>query len=150
MFGFCDPGRLCSGELLLVLAATQPGQPQRGMVPTYQFNMIDDMRKRTVGKIELRVGSTPAILFETGHIGYTVFPTYRGLHYAARSCRLLIPLARRHGLCPLWITCDPANLASRRTCELAGAQLVEIVDLPASDDRYHKDARQKCRYRLEI
>ena len=37
--------------------------------------------------------------------------------------RLLLPLARRHGLQTVWITCNPDNWASRRTCELAGAEL---------------------------
>jgi tagatose 1,6-diphosphate aldolase len=41
-----------------------------------------------------------------------------------------VPLAVRHGLSELWITCNPDNIASRRTCEAAGAELVEVVDLP--------------------
>ena len=45
-------------------------------------------------------------------------------------------MARRHGLATVWITCNPDNRASRRTCELTGAQLVEIVDLPADNDKY--------------
>jgi len=49
-----------------------------------------------------------------------------------------------------WITCNPDNAASRRTCELAGAVLVEIVDLPEDIDMYQEGERQKCRYRLEL
>jgi predicted acetyltransferase len=49
----------------------------------------------------------------------------------------------------VWITCNPDNWASRRTCELAGAELVEIVDLPEDNDMYRKGKRRKCRYRLE-
>jgi tagatose 1,6-diphosphate aldolase len=63
---------------------------------------------------------------------------------------LLLPLARRHGLKDLWITCNPDNLASRRTCELAGAEFVEIVDLPANSGMYRRGDRQKCRYRLDL
>jgi len=47
-----------------------------------------------------------------------------------------LALARSHDLNPLWITCNPDNIASRRTCELAGATLVEIVDLPENTDMY--------------
>ena len=32
---------------------------------------------------------------------------------------------------------------------LAGATLVEIVDLPASTDLYRRDFRRGCRYRLD-
>jgi tagatose 1,6-diphosphate aldolase len=63
---------------------------------------------------------------------------------------LLLPLARRHGLEILWITCDPDNIASRRTCELAGLELVEIVDVPEHMDMYQRGERRKCRYRLYL
>ena len=45
------------------------------------------------------------------------------------------------------ITCTPDNAASRRTCELAGAVLVEIVDVP---DIYQNGEPRKCRYRIEL
>jgi tagatose 1,6-diphosphate aldolase len=85
-----------------------------------------------------------------GHIGYRVHAEYRGHHYAARSVRLLIPLARAHNLGTLWITCNPDNWPSRRACELAGLELVEIVDLPPTIDMYYQGERQKCRYRLKL
>jgi predicted acetyltransferase len=50
----------------------------------------------------------------------------------------------------VWITCDPDNIASRKTCELAGARLVEIVDLPEDTDMYREGMRQKCRYRIDV
>lgn len=64
--------------------------------------------------------------------------------------RTLIPLARRHGFNELWITSNPENIASRRTCEIAGAELAEIVDLPPRIDMYQEGERQKCRYRLTL
>jgi predicted acetyltransferase len=64
--------------------------------------------------------------------------------------RLLLPLARRHGMTWLTITCNPANIASRRSCELAGAQLIEIVDLPPTTELYARGERQVCRYRIEL
>ncbi|MBN2002344.1 MAG: GNAT family N-acetyltransferase [Anaerolineae bacterium] len=102
------------------------------------------------GAIHLRVGGARHIVMYAGHIAYHVTPEYRGHHYASRACRLLLPLARLHGLNPLWITCNPDNFASRRTCELAGAQFVEIVYLPEDTDMYQEGERQKCRYRLDV
>jgi tagatose 1,6-diphosphate aldolase len=61
-----------------------------------------------------------------------------------------MPLARHYSLNPLWITCNPDNYASRRTCELAGATFIEIVDLPEDTDMYQMGERQKCRYRLDL
>lgn len=150
MFRFFDAGSLVDGELALALITTVPGDEAYGRVPAYQFRMLAGPRHHEVGYIELRVGDSENITCYAGHIGYRVFPSYRGHHYAARACRLLIPLAHRHGLDPLWITCDPDNLASRRTCELAGAVLVDIVDVPRDTDMHRRGELEKCRYRLDV
>lgn len=150
MFSFFDPGRLVDGELELVLAHKYQGDSYRGYVPSYRFNMKLHGITDEVGNIELRIGNTDYIVLYAGHIGYRVYPEYRGHHLAARSCQLLVPLARKHGLKTVWITCNPDNYASRRTCELVGAQFTEIVDLPEDTDMYREGERRKCRYRLDI
>jgi predicted acetyltransferase len=149
-FQFHDPGRLVDGDLELVLMEKYAGDPAKGLVPAYKFQMQLVGQEETVGSIELRVGNTNHIVMYAGHIGYGVAPEHRGHHYAARACRLLLPLARRHGLKTVWITCNPDNVASRRSCELAGAKLLEIVDLPADTDIYREGEHQKCRYRLDL
>lgn len=83
-------------------------------------------------------------------VSYDVDPEHRGHLYASRACKLLLSLARTHSLQFLWITCSPDNIASRRTCELVGAKLVEIVDLPEDTDMYQEGERHKCRYRLDL
>lgn len=103
---------------------------------------------RIAGGIGLRIGSTPELELYSGHIGYHVYPPARGRHFAERSCRLLFNLARRHGMSHLWITCNPDNLASRRTCQRLGAELVEIVPLPADHPFHTRGEREKCRYLL--
>ena len=150
MFKFLDPGKLVDNELELVLAYKYPGDESRGYVPTYRFNMTQIGHGIEIGNIELRVGDTNHIVFYAGHIGYRVHAPYRGRHYAARSCCLLVSLARHHDLKTLWITCNPDNYASRRTCELIGAQFVEIVNLPPTTEMYREGERQKCRYRLDM
>jgi tagatose 1,6-diphosphate aldolase len=116
--------------------------------------MYNSLVRTTVGSIELRVGHTEEVDGWLGHIGYGVDPAYRGQRYAARSCRLLLPLACRHGLNPLWITCDPDNLASRRTCEILGAELVDIVAIPPGTFNHTAfemmGETHKCRYRLAL
>jgi tagatose 1,6-diphosphate aldolase len=149
-FKFQEPGRLVDQELELILAETHSGNPMRNFVPAYRFHMMLTGQNRKVGEIELRVGNTPHIVLYAGHIGYGVDRAYRGRRFAARSVCLLLPLANSHNLHMLWITCNPDNYASRRTCELAGFEFVEIVDLPPDTDMYQKGERQKCRYRLRL
>lgn len=141
-------GPLWDGELELVLVEREPYNPATGWAPTYRF----DMRStgRIAGGISLRISNVPRIVLYLGHIGYGVEPEFRGRHFAARACRLLVPLARQHRLDPLWITCNPDNIASRRTCELAGATLFEVVDVPVDDPLYMRGDVQKCRYRLDV
>lgn len=62
----------------------------------------------------------------------------------------LPPLARKHGLETLWITCNPDNVASSRTCESLGAEVVEKVDPPRNKNAYRKGERQKLRYKIEL
>ena len=119
-------------------------------VPAYRFRMVHAETEEELGGINLRVGSTAHILLYAGHVGYMVHPAYRGHRYAARSLRLLIPFAGRLGCATLWITCDPDNVTSRRTAELAGAQFVEIVNVPANCVIHQSGHKQKCRYRLDI
>lgn len=148
-FAFFDPGPLADGDLTLTLRICLPGDPARGWAPSYEFEMRHTADGTLMGNISLRIGESDHIVLYAGHIGYEVFPEHRCHHYAARACRLLLPLALRHGLEVVWITCDPDNWASRRTCELAGARFVEIVRVPPTDVLYLMGHRWKCRYRLD-
>ena len=102
-----------------------------------------------IGAVVLRIGSARCLRYP-GHVGYDVKKKYRGRRYAARSCKLLFPLAYAHGLKALWITCDPKNKASRRTCELAGARYVETVRIPKNHEMYKEGRRYVRRYRIDL
>jgi predicted acetyltransferase len=118
-------------------------------VPTYFFQMLSQYSEDELGTINLRVGSNAHIERYAGHIGYGVHPAHRGHHYAARSLTLLVPLAHKLKIDPLWITCDPDNMASRRSLEIAGAEFVEIVQVPKDCGiRRFGGRMRKCRYRL--
>ena len=99
-------------------------------VPTYYFAMLSVLTSDELGSINVRNARSRHIEFYAGHIGYSVDAAWRGRRYAARAVRLLFPLVRKLKIEPLWITCDPENVASRRTAELAGARLVGVVDVP--------------------
>jgi tagatose 1,6-diphosphate aldolase len=139
--------KLGDDDLLLELVEVAPHRIHK--VPTYHFRMLHAHSGEELGSINLRAASTPHIERYAGHIGFSVHPAYRGHRYAARALRLLLPLARDLGLEPLWITCDPENIASRRSCENAGAVFVEMVDVPEDSIIYRSGHPRKCRYRLE-
>jgi predicted acetyltransferase len=103
-----------------------------------------------VGSVSLRIGHSLNLDRYLGHIGYHVMPSARGHHYSERASRLLLPIARAHGHQHIWITCNPDNIPSRRTCERLGAVYVDTVSLPRDNALYTQGDRQKCRYRLEL
>ena len=149
-FTFFEPGQLIDDDLELVLIDTRPGHPGRGYVPVYVFQMRRPGQSIRMGQLSLRIGSTEHIEIYAGHIGYSVEPAFRGHRYAARSCRLVYPLALRHEINPVWITCNPDNTPSRRTCEIAGGILVETVPLTKDNPLYAPDTQWKCRYRVDL
>ena len=149
-FEFLNPGKLTDNDLELILVNKAPANPAKKRVPCYEFEMRSTTTGTAMGHIRFRVGDADSILYYPAHIGYGVDEEFRGNRYATRSLRLLIPFARAHGLDKLWIGCVPENIASRRTCELAGAQLHEIVDIPKTHEMYQEGYRQSCRYYIDL
>ena len=148
-FKFLDPGELVDDDLELVLVEKAPADEAKGYFPKYRFEMRNVKTGETMGEISLRVGNNDNTKYG-GNVGYGVDEKFRGHHYSARSLKLISALAKQHGLNTLWVTCNPENVASRKTCELAGGKLVEICDLPADNEQYLKGERKKCRYRFDL
>jgi tagatose 1,6-diphosphate aldolase len=150
---YIDPPPMRDEELSLRLAAKVPPDHKKGWVPSYHFEMVHSGDGTVLGHINLRIGNTENLLMFAGHIGFAVLEPFRGHHYAARSCQLLIPLIRHHRLDPAWLTCNVDNEPSKRTMELIGAKYVETVtmpdDYPYAPD-YPPDSRTKRRYRWDV
>jgi predicted acetyltransferase len=139
---------LVDDELALHLVERSAGEPERNRTAQYRWEIVvGDAR---VGNISFRLGHGDYLEKYAGHVGYGIDQAYRGHRYAARATRLVLPVARSHGFRIVWITCNPENAASRRTCELAGGQLIDIVELPVDIDMYKEGERQKCRYRFVL
>ena len=136
------------GELRLVLDAVDLPDPSLGRVPAYRFHLV--VNAAAAGTISLRVGDNQRLVRYAGQVGFAVDPVFRGQGLAERATRLLLPLARSHGLDPLWITCNPDNAASVRTIERLGGVFVESVDLPPDYDRHAAGERRKLRYRIDL
>ena len=148
-FVFDAADDLYDEELSLCLMDTMPADGARGFVPAYAFEICLRASQEAVGEISLRVGDIDALRF-AGNIGYAIGEAHRGHRYASKACRLLLPLARRHGLRRVLITCNPGNLASRRTAELLGARLEGIEAIAPEHDLYRRGEREVCRYVLEL
>lgn len=143
---FFDTDFLKNDEIQLVLEKAVAGNVEKGWVPAYHFAICNDNGIK-LGACDLRIGHNDK-LYYGGNIGYRIDEEYRGNHYAGKACKLLFELARKHNLEYLIITCNPDNIASRKTCEYAGGELLEIVELPADSDMRERGETQKCIYKF--
>jgi tagatose 1,6-diphosphate aldolase len=137
------------GDLRLVLAECTQAENGPWGVPAYSFRM-QAADGNYIGRIRLRVGWSEEVIRYAGQVGYAVEPAHRGHRYAERACRLIIPLAKRHGMSSLWITCQPANMQSRRTLERLGADYVGVIDVPPTYPLEAGAERKKMCFRLEL
>lgn len=148
-FAFLDVPPPTDGELRLVLAERVPAVRSTWGVPAYLFRMENPSGDH-IGHVSLRVGWSENVIRFAGHVGYRVEPSHRGNHYAERACRLIIPLAKRHGMTHFWITCQPDNIPSRRTLERLGAEYVGVLDVPPDYPMAAGAERRKMCFTLEF
>jgi tagatose 1,6-diphosphate aldolase len=143
-----DPGKLADQVVILQLREITPAIPDKGWVPAYHFTIARAESQQPLGLLRLRVGSSDWLHMYAGHVGFSISEPHRGNRYACHALSLVAPFAWKIGIVPLWITCDPDNFASRRTCELAGAEFVDTVAIPPGNDMYERGDRFRCRYQL--
>lgn len=145
--GFLDVPLLDDGTVRLVCEKKAPAEPERGYVPAYLFAVC--LGSERIGALGLRIGYTDG-LYYGGQIGYEIDEPYRGHGYAAAACRLVLPLAKAHGMTKLLISNERGNTASRRVCEKLGARHVRLARLPAWTDLYRDGQRFVNIYEMEV
>ena len=139
---------LKSGELMLRLKRTCGEQPEKRWLPAYYFSIcLPDGTE--IGYCDLRIGHNEKT-YIGGNIGYGIDAPFRGCRYAAKACALLFKQARKHGMEYVIITCDPANIASARTCELAGGRYLETAPIPEDNEMYAEGKRQVMVWRFDL
>lgn len=143
---FIDTGFLKNDIIQLKLEKTVEGNEEKDWVPAYHFAICNNEGTK-MGVCDLRIGHNDK-LYYGGNIGYSIEEEYRGNHYAAEACLLLFKLAKKHNLEYVIITCNPDNIASRKTCEYAGGELLEIVELPEDSDMRELGETQKCIFKF--
>ncbi len=145
--------KLHDDDLELVFSEKGKVNPPDADVDVYRFKMISRISGEIMGDINIKAGYTENIVKYRGNIGFTVHENFRGHHYSARSCLLLIPVIKILGLNTLYITCNTDNYASRKNIELLGAEFVEEIAIAADSAYaafYTEDSRHKLRYVWQV
>ena len=134
------------GTVTLLKTGEARGSADGSLLHTLYYDILAGGKR--VGTCELRPDTAWAARW-SGQVSYTVFPPYRGHHYALAALRLLCAEAGKRGLDRLIVTCRLENAASRRTLELAGAELVEVADVPKDHPLIQSKIYQVCVYHLQ-
>ena len=137
------------GEIRLKLVAKHKDSNPDGWGQSFVYDILLLETGRVVGRCDLRIGNSETLDL-AGHIGYTVYVPYRGHHYAAKACKLLFGIARHMGMKDLLITCNTDNLASYRTCELAGCTFVTTKPVPVTHELYFQGDRVKAIFHKKL
>ena len=120
-----------------------------GSLPFYWWDIILKSNNVSVGKISFRIGHNYHSYYN-GNIGYEVDEEYRGHHYSLLACQLVLKVAQYHKMDKIYLTCDYDNIASYKTIEKLGANLIEEV-LPPKDYIYYREDIEVHRiYELSI
>ncbi|MDD4312844.1 MAG: GNAT family N-acetyltransferase [Eubacteriales bacterium] len=138
------------GEITLRIRETSAADEKKGFVPSYDFDMIRLSDGTKVGEIDLRMGYVRNTYYG-GNIGYNVIEAFRGNGYAGKACKLVFQIACAHQMPYLIITCDKDNIASRKTLEHLGGELLETC-VPASYSGLYRDGAraEHCIFRYDL
>jgi len=138
--------KVTTENLSLVLDEQYEGDPAKGFPPSCTFQIQLRSTGERIGHVTIRVGNDIVLREYAGHISYGIDEAHRGHRFAAEACKAILPIANSLGIDPIRITADPDNVASRRTCELAGGKYLGDVDVPPGNYVYENGGRRKSRY----
>jgi predicted acetyltransferase len=102
-----------------------------------------------IGKISIRIGHNKHSYYN-GNIGYEIYPEHRGKKHSLRACKLVLEVARAHGMNFLYICCAENNVPSRKIIESPGAKLQEIKVPPKDYIYYYEGMPAQRIYRLDL
>ncbi len=137
--------RIASGPMTLQIIEKNPAGADG--LPFYYYDML--VGGAPAGKISLRIGANFHTYYN-GNIGYEVDGPFRGHGCAGAACRLVLPLARHHGMTRLYLTCAESNIPSCRTIEGLGAELLEIRQVPREYFAWREGMERQRIYRLAL
>ncbi len=140
---FSNFDAISDGEINLRISQKYQGDDE--LLPFYYYDIcVGDI---AVGKISVRIGNNYHSYYN-GNIGYEIDKEYRGNNYAYNACKLVLQVAKAHGMNELILTCDESNIASYKTIEKLGADLIEIVKPPEDYFAYREDMEKQRIYKL--
>ena len=147
MFAFAHRFDVIPGENGMRLEVIEKYPGDEAMIPFYYYDIwVGDHQ---VGKISIRIGDNYHSYYN-GHVGYEIDEPFRGRRLSLAALRLVLPVARWHGMRRIYITCAASNEASRRLIEAAGGRLLEIGPVPRTYFAWYEGMEDRRIYLLDL
>jgi ribosomal-protein-alanine N-acetyltransferase len=140
---------LSKHNIKLVCHEYYPGDEIKKYVPSYRFKITEKSSDTSLGYADLRLGFSEG-LYYGGHIGYTVSPEYQNMGVATVAAKIILQIAKAHGIKKIIITNNPENKASARVCEKVGAKLIRVAKVPSWTEMYKEGERYKNIYEVVL
>ena len=120
-------------------------------VPTLLFDVYVKSLDRVVGRVEYRFESDYEVKFY-GNVGYVIYPPYRGNNYAYLGTTLMLDIiAKRHPeINQVIITCNPDNIASKKTIKKMNATYLGRIQVDRHHELYRLGDTEKEIYALYL
>ncbi len=142
---FNDFDFLTDGEITLKISGKYSGD--KDMLPFYYYDIF--LSDRFIGRISMRIGSNFHSYYN-GNIGYEIEEKFRGNSFAYKACKLVLPVAKAHKMSEIILTCDEDNVASYKTIEKLGGELIEITKPPENYFAYRDNMKKQRIYKLSL
>ncbi len=136
---------LTDGEITLKISGKYFGDEE--MLPFYYYDIF--LEDRFIGRISMRIGHNFHSYYN-GNIGYEIEENFRGNNFAFKACKLVLPIAKAHGMNEIFLTCDENNIPSYKTIEKLGGELIEIKKPPKNYFAYRENMKKQRIYRLYL
>ncbi len=94
-------------------------------VPALTYFYVREEDKRIVGMVNIRLALNDFLRTEGGHIGYSIRPTERRMHYATHMLKEAVAVCNAIGIREVLVTCDKVNVASAKVIQNCGGELEE-------------------------
>lgn len=148
MFQFSDGfDELSNDKVTLKIIEKFMGNEE--MIPFYYYDIYENQSMNKVGKISVRIGYNYHSYYN-GHIGYEIDKKYRGNNYSFYACKVVLQVARYHGMNLINLTCNESNKASRKIIEKLDSKLIETIFAPKNYFGWYEGMEKQCIYELKF
>lgn len=131
---------------LLIIEKNKGGE---NIIPYYYYAIILKETDKEIGKISIRIGHNKHSYYN-GNIGFEIYDEYRGFKYSLLASKMVLQIAKFHGMNYLYLSCDESNIASSKIIENLGANLIEVAVPPIDYIFYYKGMERQKIYKLNL